>query len=202
MSNKYAVLVSGWSGPGLEWRFSPIRTTLQEKGFRTVHFHQCSNGWGDIEHNGRKLGRLIDALTPSGDVYLIGHSMGGLVARVGEGTAVRPIQGAVTIGTPHGGVDLGRYAFFSTSARQMATGSEFLKKWDKIPPMSPYMSLVCQYDGIVRPIERAEWQYAQNDYVKHTHLSVIYSKNVAHKIHSFFQFCDKLDEVRESRIHP
>jgi len=84
-----------------------------------------------ISHNGRSLDRLLGALVeawpvPVDDVVLIGHSMGGLVARsalhhAGGGTPdarawTRLVRDTVTLGTPHLGAPLERGVHRLTAA--------------------------------------------------------------------------------------
>ena len=83
-----------------------------------------------ISDNGRRLADLLDRLieawpVPVQDLVLIGHSMGGLVARsalhqAGGGTdAARPwtrlVRDTITLGTPHLGAPLERGAHLLTS---------------------------------------------------------------------------------------
>jgi pimeloyl-ACP methyl ester carboxylesterase len=81
-----------------------------------------------ISENGRSLGELIEALVaawpaPVEQVALVGHSMGGLVARSAchhadlEGAEwVRRVRHVVTLGTPHLGAPLAQAVHYASAA--------------------------------------------------------------------------------------
>src|SRR5262245_33677063 len=89
-------------------------------------------GWGDLPAAAK---RIDAAIVEAGfdEVDVIGHSLGGLVAtellkNVDCGVRVRRV---ITLGTPHAGVSLARYAAmatlgFSPAMRQLVPGSKFL----------------------------------------------------------------------------
>jgi pimeloyl-ACP methyl ester carboxylesterase len=86
---------------------------LTEAGFTPV-FVRYNTGVS-VEDNGRRLAEQLGALLeawPTGDVVLVGHSMGGLVVRsaVHLGPAWRRrVRRAVCLGSPHAGAPLARF---------------------------------------------------------------------------------------------
>lgn len=105
--------------------------TLARHGWTPV-FVRYNTGLSLLE-NGRALERLLGSLTsawpaPVSRIAIIGHSMGGLVARAGcDLLAGEPSGGAlvtdvVTLGTPHLGADLARVV--EITARHLALTPE------------------------------------------------------------------------------
>lgn len=109
---RIAVFVHGLGETDASWRGTYGARLRDDLGFTPVFAHY--NTGLHISANGRELARHLDALVegwPVGveDLTLIGHSMGGLVARSachyggGWTTAVRRV---FCLGTPHLGADL------------------------------------------------------------------------------------------------
>ena len=196
---KVAILVSGWSAPGFEWKASPIVTELTLCGYDVVRFKQCNYGWGDIAHNGKKLARLVESLKYTNnysEIVIIGHSLGGLIARYADMhitmkwpvPSVPSIDAIVTLGTPHYGVRYGRAAFFSKSAKQMDCDSRFLKMLNANHRQhsSRYYCVGAKYDQLV-PHSSAIWDRAEhNETFKTEHLGLIFDKKIAKSITEFF----------------
>jgi len=92
-----------------------------------------------IAENGRKLARLLDELADSRDIALIGHSMGGLVARSAchaaevEGRVWRTkLRTLVTLGSPHLGAPLERAGNLVEILLPISSYSEPLARLGKI----------------------------------------------------------------------
>jgi pimeloyl-ACP methyl ester carboxylesterase len=88
------------SGPVL-YTYLPLKFALEAAGFTVRCF---DHDWRrDIGELGLELSRRI-AIEPARHVSVIGHSMGGLVARAALRTeAGSRIERLITLGTPHGG---------------------------------------------------------------------------------------------------
>ncbi|MGH2867555.1 MAG: esterase/lipase family protein [Solirubrobacteraceae bacterium] len=84
------------------------------------------NSGRHVSHNGRRLAECLDELTagwpvPITEIALVGHSMGGLVARAAcyygaEKGWVRSVRDVVMLGTPHRGAPLELAANAATAA--------------------------------------------------------------------------------------
>jgi pimeloyl-ACP methyl ester carboxylesterase len=87
-------------GPVL-YTWLPLKLALHAAGFTTRCFHydwRC-----DLTETAAALVHELEGCAAS-EIHLVGHSMGGLVARAVLGTAAgRRIRTVVTLGTPHGG---------------------------------------------------------------------------------------------------
>ena len=114
-------------------------------------------GWGDVPC----AAKIVDAaISAAGfdEVDVVGHSLGGLVAtellkNVDCGARVRRV---ITLGTPHSGVPLARYAAVATlglspSMRQLVPGSRFLAGLAArpVPTGSELIAITGEADGLV-----------------------------------------------------
>lgn len=183
------IFISGWSGPGIEWELSPIKLALQANDFETVRFNPHRGGRGNI-HNSSKWLAVESAqyLEMGRKVFYIGHSMGGLVAK--EAADIIDPHGIVSIGTPHRGTWAANLAppWFSTSAKQMRVGSEYIQQHMELPTMCPMLNIVCAYDELIIPRTHAIHPAADHvEWVNHNHLSVIFSQKIADMIVNYLK---------------
>lgn len=114
---------------------------------------------------------------------LVGHSMGGLAIRAwlaGQPDASRA-AGVVTIGTPHGGTWLARWAF-SPNGRQMRPGSDWLRALAAAEAASGRETFTCCFspcDHIVFPADTALLPGAQVCHVAATaHVDLVHHPRV------------------------
>lgn len=120
---------------------------------------------GDIDSYAEQVARGIDRLcsaTGASQVILVGHSMGGLVARAylrryGEFRVVR----LVTLGTPHRGSLLAHLGI-GRNARQMTPGSAWLAELAQTPLSIPCVSIYSCHDNYVMPQDSAKLDGAEN----------------------------------------
>ena len=109
---------------------------------------------------------------------IVAHSMGGLAARVWlqvHGADER-VQGVITIGTPHRGTWLARFAF-SANGRQMRLGGSWIRALAQREPAARYQLFTCFYghcDNIAFPPSTGTLPGADNRHVPgtaHVHMS-------------------------------
>lgn len=121
--------------------------------------------------------RAIEAATGRPPV-IVAHSMGGLALRrwwVEPGNAAR-VAHALTLGTPHHGTWLARFAL-SANGRQMRRDSEWLRSLQELEPASRAQQITCFYshcDNIVFPPATATLPCADNRHlpaVAHVHMA-------------------------------
>lgn len=100
-ADRPAVFIHGFSGDGGDWAGTAGR--LRER--LSIDPRWPSLRWSSsFEDQARDLQRMADIGSLSASAVAIGHSNGGLVAR--QWSTLRPVNGIVTIGTPHGGAPL------------------------------------------------------------------------------------------------
>lgn len=190
-------LVSGWSGPGIEWKRSSVYKALIPN-YDVKIYQQPTFGWGGIQHNACVLYDLIlSDILKGKQVFGVGHSMGGLVLNeVGlmlveqaakldadnEGMA-----GVVTIGTPHGGTPVAWLgSLISQSCRDMRPSSRTITRNWTWPPMHTLLSIVGSND-LVAPASTATHPYSDDVVmVKGGHLSMIFNSETGRFVSEFF----------------
>ena len=120
-SGKVLVLVHGLCMDDLQWNYADHdhgQSLASELGYSALYLHY--NSGRHISHNGQQLSRLLNQLAkawpvPITEITLLGHSMGGLVARSAIDDAFRrrlawsrlPLR-VVFLGVPHHGAPLER----------------------------------------------------------------------------------------------
>lgn len=123
--------------------------------------------FGSIDENARRLGERVEAIcaaTRSQRVILIGHSMGGGVARawLHAGGAAR-IERIIALGSPHRGTVLTKgIEFLGENLRQMSVGSAWtqaLNAHEQRPCPVPITAIVTPHDSIVAPQDSCYLRY-------------------------------------------
>jgi triacylglycerol esterase/lipase EstA (alpha/beta hydrolase family) len=142
-----------------------------------------------VRSSARQLSRFVDRVMErehAGEVDIVAHSLGGLVARyyierLSEG---RKIGRLITIGTPHHGTRLGRASFGIPSARDLLADSAFLTDLGPVRAGASYTSIWSRADAIVQPPESASISPAGADEVFDDlgHLSLVVSPRVVEVI--------------------
>ncbi len=123
--------------------------------------------WRDLETLTEELAKKVAEIRiklKADKVLLIGHSMGGMIARnyVQNRGGAAYVQGMVTLGTPHHGSKLAPFAL-STMGKTLLPGSAFLNQFNNVswPKETPAISIYTRYDNIVLPAESARMDGAQ-----------------------------------------
>jgi len=122
----------------------------------------------------------VCAATGSPQLTLIGHSMGGLIARCylarhGNERVAR----LITLASPHMGSDMSRIGFGQNS-REMTTGSLWLQDMAAEPLTVPAVSLRNAYDNYVMPQDNQRLPGAQDIELPPVgHIAMLYDRRVA-----------------------
>jgi len=137
------------------------------------------------------LARRIDevcAATGSARVILIGHSMGGLVARAYlRRFGPRRVARLVTLGTPHRGSALARIGL-GENGRQMEPGSDWLRALATTPPGVDTIVLYSPHDNYVMPQALLELPGVPQRRIDGVgHLSMLFSLRVAAALQAALQ---------------
>jgi len=111
--------------------FTVLDHALRRRGFRTVSSYDYGLLTRDIPAAAEQLGNAIEKVvadTGYERIHVIGHSLGGLIARycvqrLGGDAYVHTL---VTLGTPHHGTQLARAAPVLRLVRQLRPGSEVI----------------------------------------------------------------------------
>ena len=172
------LLVHGYGCSRAAWWW--LRRRLEAAGWAVVTIN-LEPLYTSIDNYVEPLARRIDeVLAQSGatQLILVGHSMGGLVARAylcRHGAA--RVRLLVTLGTPHGGSELARFGL-GESARQMRPGSAWLAALGA-PPVDT-LTVFSVHDNYVLPPDGLELPGAQRDTLERLgHLAMLFSPRVA-----------------------
>ena len=145
-----------------------MRRYLARQAVAAVYTINYGPPYGDIEHFAEQLGAKIEsvcATTGAARVFLVCHSMGGLVARAylrqrGPGR----IEQIITIGTPHHGSVFAR-GIIGRCLAQMRPGNAWLAELNRDetkPPPVPMVSIWSRHDSLVAPQASSELACAEN----------------------------------------
>lgn len=147
--------------------FTPLLRALSRRGIGNLHTLNCTPPFGSIDRFAEQVAHRVDAiLARSGadQIILVGHSMGGLIARayvqnLGGASKVAKI---ITLGTPHHGT---AHAWFSNApdARQMRPGNAWLAALNaKAESVVPQVSIYSLHDDVVAPQDNAHIAWGEN----------------------------------------
>jgi triacylglycerol lipase len=130
-----------------------LRRRLEATGW-TVATISLEPVYTSIEDYVEPLARRIDAVlaqTGARQLILVGHSMGGLVARAYfRRYGVQSVAKLVTLGTPHSGSKLAVLGM-GENGRQMVPGSTWLKALARETTMPETITIFSTYDNYVMP---------------------------------------------------
>jgi len=147
------LLHGAFAPPSVFW---PLRRYLEDK----VDGDIVIWGYGgtmDVDHQARRFARFVARHHPEGPVDLVGHSLGGLIARVWAqelGGAPR-VERLVTLAAPHHGTAA---AFLLPQARDLRPGSPFLARLEASAGALAHVrvtTVAAQGDFMVVPSARA-----------------------------------------------
>lgn len=143
-----------------------LQHRLRTAGYRQI-LSINTPPWRDIETLTEELAKQIDALRIKlkvDKVILVGHSMGGMIARnyVQNRGGAANVLGIITVGSPHHGSKLAPFAL-STMGRTLLPGSKFLLDFNKVawPQQTEAVSIYTRYDNIVLPADSAKMDGAR-----------------------------------------
>ena len=200
-----AVQVFGWRQPFCSQRFADHLPAHAQgrRGLLLVHGFVCNRGlwnpwwprlreagvpcialdlqpvFGSIDDYADAMDAAVQQLTQSTGrpPLVVAHSMGGLAVRAWlrkHAGHVR-VHGVVTVGTPHRGTWLGRFAF-SANGVQMRIGGAWLGTLANVEAKGPFPRFTCFYshcDNIVFPASTATLPGADNRHLRgqaHVHM--------------------------------
>ncbi|OXS34211.1 esterase/lipase family protein [Streptomyces sp. XY006] len=142
--------------------FVLLRRSLAQHGRQQIESLNYSPLTCDIRAAAELLGRHIEEIcerTGAQRVDVVGHSLGGLIARyyvqrLGGDTRVRTL---VTLGTPHSGTRVAPLANAHPIVRQMRPGSPVLEELTRPAPgcRTHFVSFWSDLDHVMDPLESA-----------------------------------------------
>jgi pimeloyl-ACP methyl ester carboxylesterase len=168
-----------------------MRRRLEAAGLSGLFAATLEPPLASIDELASQLSLQIESLcatTGARRVVLVGHSMGGLIAR----TYIRNFGGAarvaklITLASPHHGSALARWAV-GLGGQQLRPGHPWLAKLnanESEPSPVPIVSLFSWHDNLVVPQSSAELVHADSiAFVGIGHLSLLFSDEVARRLY-------------------
>jgi triacylglycerol lipase len=184
--------------------FAVLDRALRRRGFRNLAWFDYGLLTRDVRGAAEELAVAIDRLTAESGyerIQVIGHSLGGLIARyyVQRLGGDRWVSSLITLGTPHSGTLLARAGQALPLIRQLAPGSELLKELAEPATCSTrFVAFYSDLDHVVMPSRNARIDHpdlvARNVAVRGVgHLSMPNNSRVA------FQIASALRELHPSK---
>lgn len=175
-----------------EWCYVRLKERLERSGYTDV---TVLRGWpwvrsiAEYAQAARVEAERMRARTGARKVDLVGHSMGGLVARymIQALGYEAHVDHLVTFGTPHHGTEIAPLsAWYAASAVEMTPGSAFLQALNEQegrPSAVKYTSLHAAFDEIVVPAESVTLAGAANGRIAGSgHIMAIYMPELARSV--------------------
>ena len=153
--------------------FTRLDRTLRSRGFATVAAHDYGLLTADVREAAAALGetvRELAAATGHDRVHVIGHSLGGLLARwfVQKQGGDAVVDTLVTLGTPHRGTELARLAPLVPllpMTRELAPGSSVVRALAEPAPgcRTRFVAYASDIDHLVLPARNARLEHPDLD---------------------------------------
>jgi hypothetical protein len=173
--------------------FTLLRRSLRGRGFGRMYALNYSPITDDMTDVASRLGELIEDVceqTGYERVHIVGHSMGGLIARyyvqrLGGDAHVHTV---CTLGTPHSGTIPAQFVPWPV-IRQMRPGSDILQELSQPAPgcRTRFVAIWSDLDQLVLPQRNARIQHpdlrARNVFLRGIgHMSLPVDRRVVHEI--------------------
>lgn len=156
-NNKPVILVHGYFMSRACFILLYLR--MRQTGKRTIFTINLRPRTAAIEELAHQLSEKIEevlVLTKSDKVDIIGHSMGGIVARyyIEQMNGAKKVNKLITLGSPHNGTKMAVFGI-GANARELRTNSEFMKGLNATASGGEvkYYSLWSNLDNLVIPQE-------------------------------------------------
>lgn len=170
--------------------WSAVAKDLRHRGIDSLYTIDLEPVLGSINDYAEQVSRRVEQIcsqTGARQVILVGHSMGGLVARayVHWLSGWRRVAKVITLGSPHHGSELTKLLLLKgPNTRQMDRGSRWLARLNEAEedPMSvPTTSIYSYHDDMVAPQESS---VLDHPHVKNIpvagigHLAMVFSRPI------------------------
>lgn len=199
------ILIHGYGHNHSGWWV--MKKHLREGGFPVVETFDYSPVNEDIPTTARRLAATVEALrrrTGAGKVHLVGHSLGGVLARwyVQELDGAAAVDTVITLGTPHEGT-FAAYAAPGRTAAQLRPNSWIIQRLAKTARRARSVRWIAFYsnvDYMIQPSRSAMITSPHLDAVNilakdHGHVSLILSPRVARTVVAQLQVAEGVEGI-------
>jgi triacylglycerol esterase/lipase EstA (alpha/beta hydrolase family) len=172
------VFVHGYMASG--GVFGPLAEHLASRGIAPRQLHFTYLPTGSVAQHALRLDALIREAHPEGPVHIVGHSMGGLIARYYLQVLGRRLDRLVCLATPHKGTVRAERWSSLPLTREITPSSPTLRLLDATADRLAGVrvcSIVAEADTLVAPVESAALE--GHEVVRLpgvAHLSVLFDK--------------------------
>lgn len=192
--------------------FTVLSRALRRRGFGSVHavnYSVLTAVNSDVRRSAAQFGRHVERIceeTGAEQVHVVGHSLGGIVARyyvqrLGGHTRVHTL---VTLGSPHAGTMLA-HLLPTPIARQLRPGSDVINELAEPAPEcgTRFVSLWSELDQLVVPQRSARLEHPDLDVTSLRlnavgHLSLPMDPRAVHAIASRLAHLDGPDRIKRT----
>jgi triacylglycerol lipase len=186
--------------------FVPLRRSLRRRGFHSIQTFSYGPHTTDVRETAARLAVVVEQMceeSGSERVFIIGHSLGGLIARyyVQRLEGHRRVDTLITLGSPHEGT-LTAELFPHRLVRQLRTRSDLIEELREPAPDcdTRFLAVYSEVDHLIVPARNGAISHpdlhAENLGVPATgHLSLPINGRVIHRI------CTTLAHVRAETIN-
>jgi len=172
---------------------------LRNRGFENIYVINPHPFMGSIDNIASNCARVIKQILENlaienKEVFLVGHSLGGLVAKyIAENKEDfgLDVQGCVTICSPNSGTKIAVFGIGKNTS-EIKTSSEFVKKYQQVKNPSLYFCIGAEYDQLTIPYESSFIDGAAKFELESAgHFSPLFSQAVADAIFEFLKMREK-----------
>jgi triacylglycerol esterase/lipase EstA (alpha/beta hydrolase family) len=138
--------------------FQRMSEALARRGVAPRQLHFTYPPAGTVAQLAEQLDARVRAVHPEGPIHIVGHSMGGLVARWYRQILGRPVERIVFLATPHYGTQRARFYKALPLARELAPESETLRQLEATRHALEGVRtrcIVAEGDHLIAPVESA-----------------------------------------------
>lgn len=184
--------------------FTLMRRHLVRRGFSSIHTFSYSPLTLDVRSTAERMGREIEAIceaSGSDQIHVIGHSLGGLIARyyVQRLGGDQRVHTCVTLGTPHQGTVAAKLLPWPL-VKQVRPESDLMAELAEPAPdcRTRFVAFYSDVDQLIVPQRRARIRHpdllASNVRVHGVgHLSLPFHGEVVHRITGMLAHLDEAD---------
>jgi triacylglycerol lipase len=186
--------------------FALMRRQLLRRGFTRIHTFSYSPLTLDVRSTAERLGTEIERIceeSGSEQIHVIGHSLGGLIARyyVQRLGGDERVHTCVTLGTPHQGTVAARLLPWPL-VKQLRPDSDLMEELAEPAPgcRTRFVAFYSDVDQLIVPQRRARIRHP--DLIAHNvrvngvgHLSLPFHGEVVHQITGVLSHLDEQDTV-------
>lgn len=195
--------------------FAVLARALRRRGFGVVHavnFSVLTAFTGDVRAAARELGHHVERLcasTGADRVHIVGHSLGGLMARyyVQRLGGDARVDTLVTLGTPHRGSLVAHFLPPTRVPQQLHPGSDLLRELEEPAPgcRTRFLAVWSRQDQLIVPqsaarLEHPDLQVTEVELEHVGHLSMTIDPEVVHLVTRLLARCPVRGNERQRAL--